>query len=320
MEERSFHPLDYLSVFRRRKWWLITPVVVALLAGVIAILVLPKEFKSESTIGVAAPTLSPEILKGVSSLDATERQRAISQHLLGNAVLERVVREEQIDPAKPTEEVAAWLRKRISPFVPTPIGVSSRAGDRGVDTIVLAVTLDDSGATQRIANRLADVFVEENSKRNTERAENTVEVLGTQLRESQQRLTQIEEQLRAKKERFAGRLPDQIEANLQTANGLRNQLESISTQLSMESNQLLMLETQLQQMRQGSGAAPVPSSAAAAIQVAQMRINTLNQQLTTAQSMPSAARSSAACSAGWTMVPTARIATSPPRRSCSQVP
>ena len=34
MEERSsFHPLDYLSVFQRRKWWLITPVLVALVAG-----------------------------------------------------------------------------------------------------------------------------------------------------------------------------------------------------------------------------------------------------------------------------------------------
>jgi polysaccharide chain length determinant protein (PEP-CTERM system associated) len=284
MEERSsFHPLDYLSVFRRRKWWLITPVLVALVAGAIAVFVLPKEYKSESTIGVAAPTLSPEILKGVSSLDATERQRAISQHLLGNAVLERVVREEQIDPKKPTEEVAAWLRKRITPFVPTPIGVSSRASDRGVDTIVLEVKLSDSAATQKVANRLAYVFVDENSKRNTERAENTVEVLASQLRESQERLTQLEDQLRTKKERYTGRLPDQIDANLSTANGLRSQLESISMQLGTDSQQLLLLETQLQQMKQGSGAAPALSSASAAIQQAQIRINTLNQQLMTAQ-------------------------------------
>ena len=48
--------------------------------------------------------------------------------------------------------------------------------------------------------------------RYTERAENTVEVLASQLRESQERLTQIEEQLRVKKERYMGRLPDQIDA------------------------------------------------------------------------------------------------------------
>ncbi|CAN5768245.1 hypothetical protein BH24ACI5_BH24ACI5_09000 [soil metagenome] len=283
MEERSFHPLDYVSVLRRRKWWLIAPVLVALVAGALAALFLPKEYQSTATIGVAAPTLSPEILKGVSSLDASERQRSISQHLLGNVVLERVVREEQIDPTKPTEEAAAALRRRVTIFVPTPIGLSPRAGERGLDSIELRVTSRNPDRTRQVTNRLASVFVEENSKRNTERAENTVEVLAGELRKSQERLTQIEEQLRQKKERYMGRLPDQVDANLQTANGLRNQLESYSTQLSMEGNQLLLLETQLEQMRQGAGSASLTSSAAAAIQGAQARINTLNQQLVTAR-------------------------------------
>ena len=283
MEERSFHPLDYVSVLRRRKWWFIAPVLVALVVGAILAVVLPKEYQSTATIGVAAPTLSPEILKGVSSLDATERQRAISHHLLGNAVLERVVREEQINTSKPTEEVASWLRRRVSIFVPTPIGVSPRAGQRGVDSIELSVRLGKPDAAQQITNRLAYVFVEENSKQTTARAENTVEVLAAQLRESQQRLTQIEEQLRQKKERYMGRLPDQVDANLSTANGLRNQLESVSTQLSMEGQQLLLLETQLEQMRQGAGSAALTSSASAAIQSAQSRMNALNQQLQTAR-------------------------------------
>ena len=47
MEERSsFHPLDYVSVFRRRKWWLIAPLLVALVAGAIAVFALPKAYKS----------------------------------------------------------------------------------------------------------------------------------------------------------------------------------------------------------------------------------------------------------------------------------
>src|SRR5687768_856856 len=148
--ERPFHPLDYVSVVRRRKWWFIVPLLVCVVGGGLLATVLPKEYYTEAEIGVAAPTLSPEILKGVSSLDAVERQRAISQHLLGNAVLERVVREEQLKPSKQPEEATAWLRTRVDIFVPTPIGVSSRAGDRGVDSIVLGVTLEEADATQRV--------------------------------------------------------------------------------------------------------------------------------------------------------------------------
>lgn len=284
MEERRFHPLDYLAVLHRRKRWFIVPLAVCLGAGGLAAAFLPRNYQSKATIGVVVPTLSPELLKGVSSLDATERQRAVSQHLLSPAVLERVAREEQINPAKPAEDVGIWLRRRVVISVPTPIGVSVRS-DRGLDSFELAFTDTRRDRTQRITDRLTQVFVEENSKRTTERAENTADVLGNQLRTSQDRLTQLEEQLRQKKEHHMGRLPDQVDANLQTANGLRNQLQSISTQMSMESNQLLLLETQLEQMRQGVGAAEMTSTAAAAVQGAQTRINQLNQQLLQARAL-----------------------------------
>ena len=284
MEERRFHPLDYLSVLQRRKRWFIVPFVVCLAVGALAALFLPRAYQSKATIGVAAPTLSPDILKGVSSLDANERQRAVSQHLLSPAVLERVVREEQIDVSRRTEDVSGWLRRRISVIVPTPIGLNPRA-DRSVDSFELAVTDSDPDRTRRITDRLAQVFVEENSRQTTARAENTVEVLGAQLRASQDRLDQIEDQLRAKKERYMGRLPDQINANLQTANGLRNQLDSIATTLSMESNQLLLLETQLEQMRQGGNGAAMTAVGSTAIQQVQSRINQLNQELVQARAL-----------------------------------
>lgn len=284
MEERRFHPLDYLSVLRRRKRWFIVPLVVCVAAGVLAALFLPREYESKATIAVAAPTLSPEILKGVSSLDATERQRAVSQRLLSPAVLERVVREEQIAESGRSDDVGGWLRKRVRVNVPTPIGLNPR-NDRAIDSFELFFTDGEADRTRRVTDRLAQVFVEENSKQTTARAENTVEVLGEQLRASRDRLAGIEEQLRSKKERYMGRLPDQVDANLQTANGLRNQLESISTTLSMESNQLLLLETQLEQMRQGGSGGALTSAGSTAIQLAQGRINQLNQELVQARAL-----------------------------------
>lgn len=285
MEERSFHPLDYLSVLKRRKWWFIAPVAASVVVGVLAALLWPREYQSKAVIGVAAPTLSPELLKGVSSLDSAERQRAIAHNLLSHAVLERVVREEQLNTKKSTEEMTGWLRKQIEVRVPNPIGMTTRImPDRGLDSFELLFKDDDPDLTRNVTNRLANVFVEENSRKTTQRAENTVEMVGQQLRASQDRLNQIEEQLRQKKEKFVGRLPDQLNANLQTANGLRNQLESISQRMSMESQQLLLLETQLEQMRQGGAGAALTSQGSAAINSAQSRINMLNQQLVAARS------------------------------------
>ena len=286
MEEHSFHPLDYVSVVRRRKWWFIWPLAACIAGGAVLLMLLPWKYESEAEIGIAAPTLAPDLLRGVSSLDKEERERAVSQQLLSRTVLERVVREERMSPDKPVEETAAWLRSIVEKniTVPQPIGRNAD-NTKGIDSFRLGYVDSTPERAQRIANRLAYVFVEENSKTRTEQASNTSEVLGQQVRGSQERLARLQDQLRAKKEAFMGRLPDQMNANIQMVNGLRTQLESISNQLRGEQDRLSMVESQLDAMRQGIGSAVITSAGAAEIQELQKRITGLQQELTQARAL-----------------------------------
>ena len=279
MEERRFHPLDYTSVVRRRKWWFIAPLALSIVVGAILAMTLPREYTSAAQIGIADPTLSPELLKGVQSFDAQERQRAISQQLLSRTVLERVVREENMRPGKPVEETAAQLRSKVEKniVVPQPIGRMG-AGREGIESFLLGYVDSNPEAAQRIANRLATVFVEENSKTKTQQAQNTSEVLANQVKTSQERLAKLQEQLRVKKQANIGRLPDQMNANVSMVNGLRSQYESLSLQFRTEQDRLSMIEGQLEAIKQGPGGA-MTTTGQAAIMGAQTRINDLERQL-----------------------------------------
>jgi len=282
MEQQSFHPLDYLSAAHRRKWWFILPLVVCIVLGAIAVKVWPKKYLSKATIGMESPTLSPDLLRGVSSMDPAERQRAVQQLLLSPAVLERVIREEKINPAKPTADVAEWLRDNLAKNieVPPPIGLNGRADPtRGIDMFYIGYTDSDARRAQKVLNRVASVFVEENSRMIAVRAENSADILESQANESRARLDDLENKLRAKKQGFVGRLPEQIGANVQMVNGARSQFESISMQIRGEQDRLSMLESQLDQMRQGVGAEAFTSSAIAASQAGQKRVDDLEAQL-----------------------------------------
>lgn len=283
METRSFHPLDYVSVLRRRKWWFIVPLALSIVIGGLLAKFLPKEYYTEAEIGVAAPTLSPDILRGVSSLDADERQRAVAQQLLSRSVLERVVKEEQIMPGHPTDQVVSWLRSRIVVSVPKPIGRVDT--QRGLDSFKLGYADTTADAVYRITNRLAYVFVEENSKTATERAANTSVILAQQLKDSQGKLEEIEAQLRLKKQANMGRLPDQINTNVQMVNGLRQQLESLSIQLRGEQDRLSMVESQIEDMRRGAATATMTAADSAALQTAQGRITDIQSKLAQARAM-----------------------------------
>jgi succinoglycan biosynthesis transport protein ExoP len=277
MDDRAFHPLDYVSVLGRRKWWLITPIAIGIVAGALLAAYWPVQYLSEAQIGIAAPKLSPELLRNLSAFDREERQRAISQQLVSRQVLERVVVEEKLNQSKSVEDTAAWLRTQILVAVDQPIGRGETRN--GLDSFKLGYIDRSPDRAQRITDRLASVFVEENSKTQTERAENTSEVLGQQLQGSQERLAALEARLREKKEANMGRLPDQVPANLAMANGLRQSVDSYSMQLRSEQDRLSQLESQLEDMRRGGVTAPVPSSVVPAVQAAQARIVMLQTQL-----------------------------------------
>ena len=55
MEEPRVHALDYVSVYRRRKWWLLTPIALSFVVGLALVRLLPKEYRSSATLGVTAP-------------------------------------------------------------------------------------------------------------------------------------------------------------------------------------------------------------------------------------------------------------------------
>jgi succinoglycan biosynthesis transport protein ExoP len=283
MEERQFHPLDYVSVVRRRKWWFVAPLLLCTAIGIALALFLPRTYRSVAQIGVAAATLSPELLRGVSTLDPAERQRALSQQLLSRAVLERVVREERIYPEKPVEQTADWLRSRTSIDVSKPIGRPEPRAS--IDSFDLSFLDSTPERTQAIANRLAYVFVEENSRTRIEQVQNTSEALAQQLRHSQERLAELEQQLRTKKEANMGHLPDQINANVSMLNGLRQQQQTLAMELRREQEMLTIVDAALESMKRGDGGPTMTAGSLVAIHGVQNRINTLQHELLQARAL-----------------------------------
>lgn len=279
MEERSLHLLDYLSVVKRRRWWLIAPVVVALAIGAILAAILPREYQSATTLAVTSPSMASELVKS-SPADQQERIRAISQELLSAEVLERVARDEGLATASTMDGAVSAIRSRTAVTLPKTIAPTGRSGP---DTFLVTYTGNDPEVTERVANRLATVFIERHSKIRETRAEDTAAFLATQLSQSQERLRTVEEKLRRMKEAYMGRLPEQTQANLAMVSGLRTQQESTAMSLRSEQDRLALLERQIEAMRRGAADAPLTRGSAGL--TAQDRLLSLRRELDAASAM-----------------------------------
>jgi len=282
MDEPRFHPLDYLSVVRRRKWWFVVPLVLALVVGVSLALFLPKQYLSSATVGIAAAAVSPDLARSAGPMDQEERVRVISQQLLSRRVLARVAQSEtQGMPPEEVDLAIARLRANIQPITfPTPIAPD---GNPRLDSFIVSYVDGTPEAAQRVTNRLVEVFVDETTRVRATRAEGTTAFLDVQVGDSQAKLAATQERLRDAKQLNIGRLPEQTGANLQTLNGLRQQLESTNIALRGEQDRLSMVDRQLEAMRQGTEGMPLLRGNGDTGMAPRMKVQALEQELAAAR-------------------------------------
>lgn len=288
MDEPRFDPLDYLSILNRRKWWFIVPVVLSALVGGALVWMLPRTYQATTTIAVSAARLAPVI--GSVEIDRQDRLRAVSQQLLSRAVLERTARLERLDQNGSLDSAISRLRSEISVSMPDSITPGSRGPGTqlsaeqkaNLDTYDVSVEDETAEMAQRIANRLAQVFVEENGKSREIRAQDTSQFIDGELRASQNRLGALEAKLRETKESFMGRLPEQTNANLAMVATTQRQLESTATMIRGEQDRLTMIDRQIEALQQGADDSGSVGRGGAA-DSAQARVIVLRRDLASAQ-------------------------------------
>jgi polysaccharide biosynthesis transport protein len=282
MEEPRFDPLDYVSAFNRRKWWFVVPVVVSLVVGLLLVWLLPRSYQSTATIGVSTPRVAANMV-GASAADRGERTRAIAQQLRSRPVLERAARLEGLDQKESIDAAVNQLNRGLAvSFSSSAIkGTLTPDQREQLDSYDVVYTDATAADAQRILNRIAQVFVEENSRSRELRAQDTSEFITLQLKASEERLTALEGRVRTAKEAYMGRLPSQTPANLQMVEGLQRQIESNATQIRGEQDRLSLLDRQIEEMERGTDAGPINRSSA--VMTTQGRILTLRGELAEAQ-------------------------------------
>ncbi len=289
MDETRFDPLDYLSVFNRRKWWFFVPVVLSLVVGALLVWMLPRKYQATTTIAVSTARVAAHLV-GTVQIDRQERLRAVSQQLLSRPVLERTARLEHLDQRQSLDAAVSGLRGQITVTLPDSItpgatGPGTQLSPEqkaDLDTYYVTYTDGEPEQAQRIVNRLAQMFVEENSKSREIRAQDTSQFIEGELRASQNRLTALEAKLREMKESYMGRLPEQTNANLAMVTAMQKQLESAATMMRGEQDRLSMIDRQVEALQQGAddaaeGLRGTPGEGA------QMRVQTLRRELANAQ-------------------------------------
>lgn len=234
---------NYFRILARRKYWLIIPFLLTVLAGFAYLLTVPKTYEAETLILVQPQKVPQDYVRSIVSTDINSRLKTISQQVTSRTNLEKVIEESRLysNPLSDLtiDEKVKLLRKNIT------IDVSK--GTRGEDASTFTISFQGQNpeTVMRVTNILASNFISENLKIRESQALGTSSFLADELESVKKSLIEKETELKEYREKNMGGLPEQLDTNLKILEGLQEQLNQLGNNLRDAENRKILLQTQI---------------------------------------------------------------------------
>ena len=165
------------------------------------------------------------------------------------------------------------------------------ADRKGKESFRVSYVSDDPQTAQKVTERLASLFIEENLRDRENAGGEHQPVPRLPARDAKRRLIEHEKKLEEYRRQYAGQLPSQLQGNLQAIQNAQLQLQRSANRLNRARERRLLIERQLADARRCRAAQPSADRATAPARTPRRR--TAAQQLEVAQSASRSAEAAA---------------------------
>ncbi|MNG72670.1 tyrosine kinase [compost metagenome] len=200
---------DYIAIIKDRAVVLGVSIVVILAATVAVAVSVPPIYQSTGTILVESQQISPELVSANNNSFADERIEVIRQRVMTRDNLLRIMDKYNLytDKGKRLSESDKIDQMRSAIVVAT---LSTFVRGRGEATVAFNVSFEHKQpeVAKEVADELVTLFLNENVKQRTERANETTEFLTQEANKLGAELASLENQLADFKQAHANALPE----------------------------------------------------------------------------------------------------------------
>ena len=245
---------DYLAILRRRRVQIIVPSALILLISISLAFGLPPVYQSTATILIEQQEIPQELVQSTVTGYASERVQVISKRVMIRANLWRIIEEYDLFPEErhvtDRGSLISRVRDNIQVEMVSADVVDPHSGRGGSATIAFDVSFesDNPEAAQKVTNELVSLFLKENIRIRTQKAEITSDFLAEEANKLGEEITRHEAALADFKKKNSGRLPEQMQLNMGLMDRTGRELEEVERQLYTLEERNMSLESQLAQI------------------------------------------------------------------------
>ena len=254
---RTYTPLEYLRMIQRRAWLMAGGLVLGAYVALIVSSRIRDVFQSEMLIQVIPQRVPDSYVQSTVTLRTEDRLTSLSQQVLSRTALEGIIAEMKLYPdlvsTRPMQDVVESMRANVSV---QPIA----AANRGTDAFYVRFAYPDRMLATRVTERLGGLFIDLNAKDRGDLAQSTDEFLEAQLAQTRKELEAQEQKLEQFRQRNAGRLPNQLDFNMQAIQNTQLSIQALVESLARDRDRKLLLERLFNDVRAERPSTPTPAA------------------------------------------------------------
>ena len=176
-----------------KKWLVIVPAIVSTVVTVAITVSMPDRYRSGATVLVEPQRVPDVYVRSSVTTDLKDRLRSIQQQIMSRTRLERIIEEYNLYP----DERRTGLMEEVVERMREDISVGIKQGD------VFSVAYDGQNprTVMRVADRLASLFIDENTQERARLAEGTNQFLESTVEETRRQLLAYEQKITSGKDK-----------------------------------------------------------------------------------------------------------------------
>ncbi|MCP9452170.1 MAG: AAA family ATPase [Nitrospira sp.] len=239
---------DYLDIARRRKWLILGAIVGCLAASAALYEVLPKTYRSTTTILLEGQKIPENYVKTGVEGKVDSRLYAVQQIVMSRTLLAKIG--EQFGLITPQmsilerESVVQRMRERTQV---TKLRLGHLKGQDTTEGFTLSFDYTDPVIAMKVTEALAAQFIEQDLKLKEQVLEGASEFLDQELKLAEAKLEEQEQAISAFRAKYMGELPQQMEANLRTLDRLQTEVIAARDNVQAAKNKIEVLDQRIKE-------------------------------------------------------------------------
>jgi succinoglycan biosynthesis transport protein ExoP len=242
---RALDVEDYIDIGRRHKGWIFGPFLFCMVASVVGVYLWPDSYVSAAVIKITPQQIPESMVQSSINQQMYDRINSMEQTILSRSVLTTIINTYNLYPSErlrlPIEDVIDEMRKKIA-VAPVKTSSNDTGSTRIIPAFSVQFSYEDRHMAQRVVQDLVGRFIDENTRNSSNRTFMTTQFMKDEVDSAKKDLDAAESKLASFRMENNGRLPDQMQSNMQSMQALQSQVTVLDASISRASQERLQLE------------------------------------------------------------------------------